>query len=100
LLHVKVKPNTDFEHDLLKKTIQDVQDIVGERRHKAVIEMGENNSSSDGSRKIYAENAYIKKYRLGDAFIVKSLSVGLIVNFYITTYKPTKAFRDLEKAKV
>lgn len=41
-----------------------------------------------------------KKYRLADAFIAKSLSVGLIVNFYITTYKPTKAFRDLEKAKV
>ena len=103
LLHVKVKPNTDFEYDLSKKIMQDVQDIVGERRHKAIIEMGEYNSSSDGSSKIYTENEYIKKYRLADAFIVKSLSVRLIVNFYITVCKPsipTKAFRDLEKAKV
>jgi hypothetical protein len=70
LLYVKVKPNIDFEYDLSKKIMQDVQDIVGERRHKAIIKMGEYNSSSDGSRKIYAENAYIKKYRLADAFIV------------------------------
>jgi len=90
LLHVKVKPNTDFEHDLLKKTIQDVQDIIGERRYKAVIEMGENNSSSDGSRKSYVENAYNKKIQIGRCFyrkIIKRWAYCKFLHYNIQTNK-------------
>jgi hypothetical protein len=102
ILYSRIKPNVFFDLELSQKLLTAVEEFIGLKKHKALIEMGEFNSSSDNARKFYAENEYVKKYRIADAFVLKSLSVRLIINFFIKFNKPfipTKAFSDIDKAK-
>ena len=76
-------------------------EFMGEKRHYAVIDFGANLLSTTEARKVYADSSYIQKNRIADAFLVKSLSVRLVANFFIRVTKPkvtTFLFTDEKKA--
>ncbi len=83
--------------DEIKEMIVYVQEFIGHKEHYAVVDFGGNLSSSSEARDIYAQSLYIQQYRIADAFLVKSLPVRLIANFFIKVTKPkvnTKLFTD------
>jgi hypothetical protein len=97
LLHVKIKANAKFTgHDSID-LMNEVEDFVGNRPHKALIEVGKFISSSEEARKKYSESVYIRYYRKADAFIVTSMFTRLLINSYISFSKPkipTRAFAN------
>ena len=88
LLHVKIKSNAKFTgHDSIE-LMHEVEEFVGNRPHKALIEVGKFITSSDEARKKYSESLYIRYYRKADAFIVTSMFTRLLINSFISFAKP------------
>ncbi len=82
--------------DLLKQAIE----LTTPNKYFAIIDTTAPYDSSLEARNFYAESEY-SKYRFADAFIVNSLSMRLLVNFFITFNKPkipSKMFNDKESA--
>lgn len=103
LLHVKIKPNVNFTGFDSIELMQKVEEFVGNRSHKAVIEMGVFTTSSKEARKKYIESAYINNYRKADAFVVNSMLTRLMINSFISIAKPkipTRAFDSVEDAMI
>ena len=97
ILFFRVKQDQVVDVAEMKEMILNVQEFLGPKEHYAVVDFGGNLSSSSEARDIYAKDEYILKYRIADAFLVKSLPVRLIANFFIKVTKPkvnTKLFTD------
>lgn len=97
ILYYRVKQDQVVDVAEIKEMLGDVQEFMGNVKHYAVVDFGGNLSSSTEARQIYADAEYIQKYRIADAFLVKSLPVRLIANFFINITKPkvnTKLFVD------
>lgn len=97
ILFYRVKQDQVVEVDEIKEMLHYVQEFMGPKKHYAVIDFGGNLTSSAEARQIYADAEYLHKYRIADAFLVKSLSVRIIANFFIKVTKPkvkTKLFTD------
>ena len=97
ILYYRVKQDQVVDVTEIKEMLFYVQEFMGPVKHYAVVDFGGNLSSSTEARQIYADAEYIQKYRAADAFLVKSLPVRLIANFFINVTKPkvnTKLFVD------
>jgi len=101
ILFYRVKQEQTVDVAEIKEMLEYVQEFMGSKKHFAVIDFGGNLTSSTEARQIYADAEYIQKWRIADAFLVKSLPVRLIANFFINVTKPkvkTKLFTDEAKA--
>ncbi len=97
ILFYRVKQDQVVDVAEINEMLQYVQEFMGPKKHYAVIDFGGNLTSSTEARQIYADAEYILNYRMADAFLVKSLPVRLIANFFINVTKPkvkTKLFTD------
>ncbi len=95
LLFLKIKQDINIDVDEINEMIDYVKEYVGNKKHFAIIDFGESVNSSNESRKVYAESEYLLEFRLADAFIVKSLPLKLVANFFIRVTQPrikTKSF--------
>lgn len=101
ILFYRVKQDQVVDVPEMKEMLRYVEEFVGPKKHYAVVDFGGNLTSSTEARQIYADAEYIQKYRIADAFLVKSLPVRLIANFFIKVTKPkvkTKLFTDEKSA--
>lgn len=101
ILYYRVKQEQVVDVAEIKEMLRYVQEFIGQVKHYAVVDFGGNLSSSTAARQIYADAEYIQKYRMADAFLVKSLPVRLIANFFINVTKPkvnTRLFTDESSA--
>lgn len=101
ILFYRVKQDQVVDVAEIKEMLVYVQEFMGPVRHYAVIDFGGNLSSSTEARQVYADAEYLQKWRIADAFLVKSLPVRLIANFFIKVTKPkvnTRLFVDEEAA--
>lgn len=101
ILYVRMKEGINLGQaemeDLLKQAIE----LTTPNKYFAIIDTTAPYDSSLEARNFYAESEY-SKYRFADAFIVNSLSMRLLVNFFITFNKPkipSKMFNDKESAR-
>lgn len=88
ILFYRVKQDQVVDVAEMKEMLRYAEEFMGHKRHYAVVDFGGNLTSSTEARQIYADAEYIQKYRMADAFLVKSLSVRLIANFFIKVTKP------------
>lgn len=97
ILTYRVKQDIVVDIPEMTEMLRYVEEFMGYEKHLAVIDFGANVMSSTEARKIYADSKYIQTYRIADAFVVKSLAVRLVANFFIKVTKPktpTKLFTD------
>lgn len=102
ILFFRVKQDIEVDVPEIREMIRYAKEVAGERRHYAVIDFGASLGSTAEARAIYAADPFLQQYRIADAFLVKSLSVRLVANFFIKVTKPqvnTRLFSD-EKAAV
>jgi hypothetical protein len=96
----EVKENVDISVEKMNELLQEAVRIAGFKKYFVIVDARAGFRSEADVRDYYADNDY-SKYRYADAFIVKSLAVRLMVNFYISFNKPsipTKTFTDPEHA--
>lgn len=96
----EVKENVDISVEKMSALLQEAVRIAGFKKYFVIVDARTGFRSEADVRDYYADNDY-SKYRYADAFIVKSLAVRLMVNFYISFNKPsipTKTFTDPEHA--
>ena len=101
ILFYRVKQDQVVDVPEMKEMLRYVEEFVGPKKHYAVVDFGGNLTSSTEARQIYAEAEYILKYRIADAFLVTSLPVRLIANFFIKVTRPkvnTRLFTEEDKA--
>ncbi len=96
----QVKENVDISVGKMNELLQEAVRIAGFKKYFVIVDVRAGFRSEADVRDYYADNDYAK-YRYADAFIVKSLAIRLMVNFYISFNKPsipTKTFTDPEQA--
>jgi hypothetical protein len=100
ILHVKMKEGVSLGQvemeELLKKAIE----LTTPDKYFAIIDTTSTYDSSLEARNYYAESDY-SKYRYADAFIVNSLPMRMLVNFFISFNKPkipSRMFNNEESA--
>ncbi len=101
ILFYRVGQDQVIEVHEIREMLKYVEEFIGPKRHYAVVDFGGNTSSSPEARKAYADSPYINKWRIADAFLVKSLGVRIMANFFIRVTKPvvnTKLFTDEKEA--
>jgi hypothetical protein len=100
VLIVKMKPNIDIGESELTELFNLSNELADFKKRFVVIDTRENFNSNSDIRTLYSDDNFIK-YRYADAFIVNSLPMRLLVNFYISFNKPkipTKMFNNKENA--
>ncbi len=101
ILIYRVKQGIVVDVHEISEMLKYVEEFMGYVHHYAVIDFGDNLLSTTEARKAYALSSYIQKYRIADAFLVKSLAVRLVANFFINVTKPkirTKLFTSEAQA--
>lgn len=101
ILFYRVKQDIIIDVLEINEMIDYVTEFIGETKHYGLVDFGTSVGSTTEGRKSYAKSAYINKYRKADAFLVKSLAVRLIANFFIKVTRPeinTKLFTSEEQA--
>jgi hypothetical protein len=101
ILYYRVKQDQDIDLPEMEEMLRYVQEFMGPTRHFAVIDFGGSLTSSTEARKKYADSEYINTYRIADAFLVRSLGLKLVANFFVNVTKPnvrTKVFNDEKDA--
>lgn len=97
ILFFRVKQDMEVDVKEILEMIEYAKTVMGEKRHFALIDFGASLGSTSEARAIYASDPYIRQYRIADAFLVKSLAVRLVANFFIKVTQPkvrTKLFTD------
>jgi len=92
----EIKENADISVAKMQKLLQEAVRIAGFKKYFVIVDARAGFHSEADVRDYYASSEY-SKYRYADAFIVKSLAVRLMVNFYISVNKPvvpTRTFTD------
>ncbi|HRD39919.1 MAG TPA: hypothetical protein PLC65_14920, partial [Bacteroidia bacterium] len=101
ILFYRVHQDQVVEEAEIKEMLGYVEEFVGYKNHYAVVDFGGNLTSSPEARGLYETSDYINTYRLADAFLVRSLAVRIVANFFIKVTKPkvnTKLFTDEKEA--
>ncbi|MGZ4035013.1 MAG: DUF7793 family protein [Bacteroidia bacterium] len=101
ILFYRVKQGIVVDINEMNEMLRDVEEFMGQKKHYALIDFGASLMSTTEARKIYADSQYIQKHRIADAFLVKSLAVRLVANFFIKATKPkipTKLFTEESSA--
>ena len=100
VLCVKMKPNVDVGVEELTKLFNESNELTEFKKRFVIVDARENFTSSFEIRALYSDVNFVK-YRYADAFVVNSLPMRLLVNFYISFNKPeipTKMFNSYENA--
>ena len=100
VLFVKMNAGIEFDETALVELFNASNQLAEFKKRHVIVDTRKSFNSSPGVRNLYATDKFIK-YRYSDAFIVNSLSMRLLVNFYISVNKPkipTKIFNDEVKA--
>lgn len=95
ILFFRVKQDQEVDVDQIKEMLSYTEEFIGQKKHCCVVDFGGNLTSTTEARKIYADSGYLESYRIADAFIVRSLGVRIVANFFINVTKPkvkTKLF--------
>jgi hypothetical protein len=101
ILTVKVIDGLKVDKPMMKQILEDAVNLANNQKYYAIIDLTNNVESTFESRNYYAENE-LNRFRLADAFIVNSLYIQSLTNFYLKIKKPTvpsKMFNDIESAK-
>ena len=101
ILTVKVIDGLKVDKSMMKQILEDAVSFTNFEKYYAIIDLTNNIESTFESRNYYAENE-LNKFRLADAFIVNSLYIQSLTNFYLKIKKPiipSKMFNDIESAK-
>ncbi len=97
ILVYRVKQGIEVDVYEITEMLKYVEEFMGDVKHYAVVDFGSNVMSTTEARNKYAESTYIQTYRIADAFVVKSLGVRIVANFFIKITRPktpTKLFTD------
>lgn len=97
VLFFKVKQEIEVDVKEITDMIEYAREVMGNKRHYCVVDFGSNVMSTTEAREVYAASDYIQKNRIADAFLVKSLALRLVANFFIQVTKPkvkTRLFTD------
>ena len=100
VLFVKMKPGIEFDEIALEELFIASNQLAEFKKRHVIVDTRKSFNSSPEVRNLYATDKYIN-YRYSDSFIVNSLPMRLLVNFYISFNKPkipTKMFNSEEKA--
>ncbi len=100
IVTAEVKENVNISVEKMDELLKEAVRIAGFKKYFVIVDARAGFHSEADVRDYYADNDY-SKYRYADAFIVKSLAVRLMVNFYISVNKPavpTKTFTDPAQA--
>ena len=87
VLFVRMKPNIDIGVAELSELFELSNKLADFQKRFVIVDTRENFNSSHDIRAFYTDERLIK-FRYADAFIVTSLPMRLLVNFYITFDKP------------
>jgi hypothetical protein len=101
VLTIKFKDGLLVDQPIMKQLLLDAIDITNHQKYFTIIDLTNNVDTTYESRNYYADNE-LNKYRLADAFIVNSLYLQSLTNFYLRIKKPSvpsKMFNDIESAK-
>jgi hypothetical protein len=101
ILVYRVKQGIEVDVYEITEMLKYVEEFMGYVKHYAVVDFGSNVMSTTEARNKYAESNYIQTYRIADAFLVKSLGVRIVANFFIKITRPktpTKLFTDEQAA--
>lgn len=97
VLFFRVKQEIEVDVKEIQDMITYAKEVMGDKRHYCVVDFGSNVMSTTEARDVYAASDYIQKNRIADAFLVKSLALRLVANFFIQVTKPkvkTRLFTD------
>ncbi len=100
ILLVKMKEGINLGQAEMEELLKQAVKLTAPDKYFAVIDTTSTYDSSVEARNFYAESEYCK-HRYADAFIVNSLPMRLLVNFFIAFNKPkipSKMFSDQESA--
>jgi hypothetical protein len=100
ILLVKMKEGINLDQAEMEQLLKQAVEFTSPNKYFAVIDTTALYDSTPESRSFYAESDY-SNYRYADAFIVNSLPMRLLVNFFITFNKPkipSKMFNNEESA--
>lgn len=100
ILFVKMKEGVNLGQSEMEDLLKQALELTTPNKYFAIIDTTTPYDSSAEARNFYAESEY-SKYRYADAFIVNSLPMRLLVNFFITFNKPkipSKMFNNSESA--
>ena len=88
ILIYRVKQDITIDVAEIKEMIEYVKEFIGDKKHMALIDFGASVGSTTEGRKVYADSDYLLDKRIADAFLVRSLPMRLIANFFIRVTKP------------
>lgn len=100
ILYVIIKENVDLGIPEMDELLEFSAKFTNYEKRYTIVDTRSNYNSSQEVSNHYANSDY-NKYRYADAFIVNSLAMRLLVNFYIRFHKPkipTKLFNDEQSA--
>lgn len=100
ILLVKMKEGVNLDQAEMERLLKQAVEFTSPNKYFAIIDTTVLYDSTPESRSFYAESDY-SNYRYADAFIVNSLPMRLLVNFFITFNKPkipSKMFNNEESA--
>lgn len=100
ILFVKMKEGVNLGQTEMEDLLKQAVELTSPNKYFAIIDTTAPYDSSVEARNFYAESEY-SKYRHADAFIVNSLPMRLLVNFFITFNKPkipSRMFNNSESA--
>ena len=100
ILFVKMKEGINLGQAEMETLLKQAVEFTNPNKYFAIVDTTAPYDSTLESRNFYAESDY-SKYRYADAFIVNSLPMRLLVNFFIAFNKPkipSKMFNNEESA--
>jgi len=100
ILFVKMKEGINLGQIEMEELLKQAIVFTAPNKYFAIVDTTSPYDSTPESRNFYAESDY-SKYRYADAFIVNSLPMRLLVNFFIAFNKPkipSKMFNNEESA--
>lgn len=102
ILFVKMKEGVSLGQTEMEQLLNKAVELTAPNKYFAIIDTTASYDSTPEARNFYAESDF-SKYRYADAFIVNSLPMRLLVNFFISFNKPkipSKMFNNQEGALV
>lgn len=100
ILAVKPKKNLLLDKTEMELMLKEGIGLTNGEKYYALIDTSNNIDTTVDARNYYSTSE-LSKYRYADAFVIKSLAVKLVFNFYIKFNKPTvltKMFTDRDTA--
>jgi len=101
---VRFNDNADLDGVAIIELLSKLEELSGGKKYKAIADT---NDLVLGhiARSAYNENIKIENApnRIAEAFVVNSLPIRLLINFYQKTIKPTfpsQSFKTVEDAKI